>query len=47
MYGVDEETNWFDYDLVSAYTTGMSDIPPTRLSQCMNSPYWRSNFLRR
>jgi len=27
MYGVDEETTWFDYDLTSAYTTGMSDLP--------------------
>ena len=27
MYGVDEKTKWYDYDLVSAYTTGMTDIP--------------------
>jgi hypothetical protein len=26
MYGVDEHTEWFDYDLVSAYTTGMSHM---------------------
>jgi hypothetical protein len=26
MYGVDEDINWIDYDLVSAYTTGMSDL---------------------
>jgi hypothetical protein len=24
MYGVDENTQWFDYDLTSAYTTGMT-----------------------
>jgi len=27
MYGVDEETRWFDYDLTSAYTTGMVNLP--------------------
>ena len=27
MYGCDENTHWYDYDLVSAYTTGMADIP--------------------
>lgn len=27
MYGTDTETKWFDYDLVSAYTTGMTDLP--------------------
>jgi hypothetical protein len=26
MYGTDEQTTWFDYDLVSAYTTAMSDL---------------------
>lgn len=26
MYGSDEETHWIDYDLVSAYTTGMGDM---------------------
>lgn len=26
MYGTDEETTWYDYDLVSAYTTAMSDL---------------------
>lgn len=26
MYGCDEETKWFDYDLVSAYTTGMVNM---------------------
>lgn len=27
MYGVDADTYWFDYDLVSAYTKKMTDIP--------------------
>jgi hypothetical protein len=27
MYGVDETTQWFDYDLTSAYTTGMVNLP--------------------
>jgi len=26
MYGVDESSEWIDYDLTSAYTTGMSEI---------------------
>lgn len=26
MYGVDESNEWYDYDLTSAYTTGMSEI---------------------
>jgi hypothetical protein len=26
MYGCDEKTNWIDYDLTSAYTTGMADL---------------------
>jgi hypothetical protein len=26
MYGTDEKTDWFDYDLVSAYTTAMSHL---------------------
>jgi len=26
MYGCDEKTHWFDYDLTSAYTTGMTDL---------------------
>jgi hypothetical protein len=26
MYGVDEETQWFDYDLTSAYITGMVNL---------------------
>jgi hypothetical protein len=26
MYGVDENTHWIDYDLTSAYTTGMADL---------------------
>jgi len=26
MYGVDEKTHWFDYDLTSAYTTGMTEL---------------------
>jgi hypothetical protein len=26
MYGVDNTTDWFDYDLVSAYTTGMTHL---------------------
>ena len=25
-YGVDENTHWIDYDLTSAYTTGMADL---------------------
>lgn len=27
MYGVDDYTYWFDYDLVSVYTTKMTNIP--------------------
>lgn len=27
MYGCDESTKFFDYDLTSAYTTGMADLP--------------------
>lgn len=27
MYGCDEDTHWFDYDLISAYTTGMAELP--------------------
>jgi hypothetical protein len=27
MYGCDERTHWYDYDLTSAYTTGMTDLP--------------------
>jgi len=27
MYGVVEDTYWFDYDLVSVYTTKMTNIP--------------------
>lgn len=34
MYGVDEESNWIDYDLVSAYTTGMTDIPLPDYHNC-------------
>jgi hypothetical protein len=26
MYGCDEKTHWWDYDLTSAYTTGMADL---------------------
>jgi len=26
MYGTDKETVWYDYDLTSAYTTGMADL---------------------
>lgn len=26
MYGTDEQTMWYDYDLVSAYTTAMADL---------------------
>ena len=26
MYGGEESTKWYDYDLISAYTTGMSDL---------------------
>jgi hypothetical protein len=26
MYGAEDETIWYDYDLVSAYTTGMTDL---------------------
>jgi hypothetical protein len=27
MYGVDEDIYWFDYDLISVYTTKMTNIP--------------------
>jgi hypothetical protein len=27
MYGVDDSTRFYDYDLTSAYTTGMADLP--------------------
>ena len=26
MYGIDRETLWYDYDLTSAYTTGMAPL---------------------
>jgi hypothetical protein len=26
MYGAEDDTYWFDYDLTSAYTTGMTDL---------------------
>jgi hypothetical protein len=26
MFGVDEQREWYDYDLTSAYTTGMTDL---------------------
>jgi hypothetical protein len=26
MYGTDEQTIWYDYDLISAYTTAMADL---------------------
>ena len=26
MYGGDDKVHWYDYDLISAYTTGMKDL---------------------
>jgi hypothetical protein len=33
MYGTDEDTNWYDYDLTSAYTTAMADLTLPDYSQ--------------
>jgi len=27
MYDCDDNTHWYNYDLTSAYTTGMTDLP--------------------
>ena len=26
MYGCDKKNQWFDYDLIGAYTTGMTEL---------------------
>lgn len=39
MYGCDDDTDWFDYDLSSAYTTAMTHLPLPDYQQAKLIPY--------